>query len=121
MMLMVYGEGLVENVSNFRVLSHKGNVEEERQYHCKVSAFVRNTQVVKRYSYRGAWVAQSVKRQTSAQVMISRLVSLSPTSGSVLTAQSFRFCSSLFLSLSLSLSAPLPLALCLSLSKINKL
>ena len=38
--------------------------------------------------YRGAWVAQSVKRPTSAQVMISRSVSLSPASGSVLTAQS---------------------------------
>ena len=37
---------------------------------------------------RGAWVAQSVKQPTSAQVMISRSVSSSPTSGSVLTAQS---------------------------------
>ena len=37
---------------------------------------------------RGAWVAQSVKRLTSAQVMISRSVSSSPASGSVLTAQS---------------------------------
>ena len=36
----------------------------------------------------GAWVAQSLKRPTSAQVMISQSVSLSPTSGSVLTAQS---------------------------------
>ena len=39
-------------------------------------------------TYRGAWVAQSVKRPTSAQVMISRSVSSSPVSGSVLTAQS---------------------------------
>ena len=49
----------------------------------------------------GAWVAQSVKRPASAQVMISRSVGLSPTSGSVLTAQSlepvFRFYVSLFL------------------------
>ena len=37
---------------------------------------------------RGAWVAQSVERPTSARVMISRFVSSSPTSGSVLTAQS---------------------------------
>ena len=37
---------------------------------------------------RGAWVAQSVKHLTSAQVMISRIVSLSPASGSVLTAHS---------------------------------
>ena len=37
--------------------------------------------------YRGAWVAQSVKRPTSAQVMISWSVSSSPASRSVLTAQ----------------------------------
>ena len=37
---------------------------------------------------RGAWVAQSVKRPTSAQVMISRSMSSSPALGSVLTAQS---------------------------------
>ena len=37
---------------------------------------------------RGAWVAQSVKRPTLAQVMISGFVSSSPASGSVLTAQS---------------------------------
>ena len=36
----------------------------------------------------GAWVAQSVKRPTSAQVMISRFMSSSPVLGSVLTAQS---------------------------------
>ena len=37
---------------------------------------------------RGAWVAQSVKWPTSAQVMISPFVSSSPASGSVLTAWS---------------------------------
>ena len=36
----------------------------------------------------GAWVPQSVKRLTSAQVMISRFVGSSPASGSVLTARS---------------------------------
>ena len=36
----------------------------------------------------GAWVAQSVKPPTLAQVMISQFVSMSPVSGSVLTAQS---------------------------------
>ena len=36
----------------------------------------------------GSWVARSVERMTSAQVMISQLVSSSPESGSVLTAQS---------------------------------
>ena len=71
--------------------------------------------------FRGAWVAQSVERPTSAHVMISQSVSLSPASGSVLTARSlepasdsvsssFSLCPSpswalsLFLSLSLSLS-----------------
>ena len=36
----------------------------------------------------GAWVAQSGKPLTSAQIMISRFMSSSPTSRSVLTAQS---------------------------------
>ena len=36
----------------------------------------------------GTWVAQSVLRPTSAQVMISQFVSSSPASGSVLTARS---------------------------------
>ena len=39
-------------------------------------------------NFRGAWVAQSAKRPTSAQVMISWSVSWSPASGSELTAQS---------------------------------
>ena len=42
---------------------------------------------LKMFCHRGAWVAQSVQRQTSAQVMISRFVSSSPVLGSVLTAQ----------------------------------
>ena len=62
--------------------------------------------------YRGAWVAQSVERPASAQVMISRSVSLSPTLGSVLTAQSLEPASD---SVSASLSAPPLLILCLSL------
>ena len=53
---------------------------------------------------RGAWVALSVKRlMTSAQVMISQSVSLSPASGSVLTAQSLEPATD---SVSPSLSAP---------------
>ena len=69
---------------------------------------------------RGAWVAQSVKRPTLAQVMSSRFPSSSPASGSVLTAQSLQPASD-SLSPSLSLSAPTPAhALSLSLSKINK-
>ena len=60
----------------------------------------------------GAWVAQSVKRRTSAQVMILQSMGSSPASGSVLTAQPeacFRFCA--------SLSDPPPFMLCLSLSQ----
>ena len=64
---------------------------------------------------RGTWVAQSVKCPTSAQVMISQSVSLSPASGSVLTARSLEPASD---SVSPSLSAP-PL-LMLSVSKIKK-
>ena len=62
---------------------------------------------------RGAWVAQSVKRPTSAQVMISWPVSSSPASGSGLMAQSLEPASN---SVSPSLSAPSQLALCLWLS-----
>ena len=68
--------------------------------------------------FRGAWVAQSVKRPTSAQVTISRSVSSSPSSGSVLTAQSLEPASD---SVSPSLSLPSPVhALSLSVPKINK-
>ena len=59
-------------------------------------------------------MAQSVERPTSAQVMISRSVGLSPASGSVLTAQSLEPVSD---SVSPTLSAPSPLALCLSQNK----
>ena len=62
-------------------------------------------------------MAQSVKRLTSAQVIISRFMGSSPASGSVLTAQSPEPASD---SESPSLSAPPPLTLRLSLSKINK-
>ena len=59
-------------------------------------------------------MAQSIKHLTSAQVMISRFVGLSPVSGSVLTAKSLEPVSD-----SVSPSPSLPLALCLSLSEIN--
>ena len=42
----------------------------------------------KKFNFRGAWVAESIKCPTSAQVMISQFVSSSPASGTVLTAQS---------------------------------
>ena len=69
---------------------------------------------IKKMWYRGAWVAQSVGHPTSAQVMISRSVSSSPTSGSVLTARSLEPVSD---SVSPSLSDPPPFMLCLSLSQ----
>ena len=50
----------------------------------------------------GTWVAQSIKRPTSAQVMISRLVTSGPTSGSVLTARGWSLLQSLCLPLSLA-------------------
>ena len=64
---------------------------------------------------RGTWGARSAKHQTSAPVTISLFVSSSPTSGSVLTAQSLEpgFC------VSLSLSPSPAGTLSLSLSKIN--
>ena len=62
-------------------------------------------------------MAQSVKRPTSAQAMISQFVCLSPMSGSVLTVQSLEPASD---SVSPSLSAPPLLMLCLSLSLKNK-
>ena len=65
-------------------------------------------------------MAQSVKRLTLVQVMVSQFVSSSPVSGSVLTAQSLEP-SSDSVSPSLSASPQLVLAcsLPLSLSKIN--
>ena len=59
---------------------------------------------IKRKQHRGTCVAQSVEHSTSAQIMISGLVSLSPALGSVLTAQSReRASDSVSLSRSLSL------------------
>ena len=69
---------------------------------------------------RGAWVVQSVKRPTSAQVMISRSVSSSPASGSGLMAQSLEPASD---SVSPSLSAPARsclVSLCLKNKKNKK-
>ena len=63
----------------------------------------------------GAWVTQSPKRLTSAQVMISQFVDSSPTSGSVLTAQGLEPVLD-----AVSPSSPAPLLHVLCLSKINK-
>ena len=62
-------------------------------------------------------MAQRVKRPTLAQVMISRFVGSSPTSGSVLTGQSLE---PAWDSVSPSLSAPPLLMLYLSLPLKNK-
>ena len=62
------------------------------------------------------WVAQLVKRPTSAQVMISQFTGSSPASGSLLTAQSLEPPSD---PVSPSLAA-LPQSHSVSLSKMNK-
>ena len=77
-------------------------------------ALLQNLHFTLKVTERGAWVAWSVKRLTLAQVMISRSVSSSPASGSVLTAQSLEPVSD---SVSPSLSAPPLFMLCLSLSQ----
>ena len=61
----------------------------------------------------GSWVAQLLKRGTSAQAMVSRSVSSRPASRSALTAQTPKPASD---SVSPSLSVPPPLMLCLSVS-----
>ena len=62
-------------------------------------------------------MALSVKRPTSAQVLTSQFVGLSPVLGSVLTAQSLEPASD---SVTPPLSAPPMLILCPALSIINK-
>ena len=62
---------------------------------------------IERAAPPGTWVAQSVKRLTSAWVMSSQLMSSIPASGSVLTAQSLEPALD---SVSPSLSAPALLA-----------
>ena len=69
-----------------------------------------HSKIIKNVS-RGAWVAQSVRRPTLAQVMILQFMSLSPTWVSVLTAQSLEPALD---SVCPSLSAPPLLTLCLS-------
>ena len=75
-------------------------------------------ETVKELNVGATWVAHSVKHQTLAQVIISWFVGLSPTSGSVLTAQDMEPTSD---SVSPSLSPPPLLTLCLSLSLSQKL
>ena len=65
---------------------------------------------IKHRCFWGAWVVWSVKPPTSAQVMISQFVSSSPTSGSLLSAQSLLqiLCPPLSLPLPCSHSLPPP-------------
>ena len=74
----------------------------------------------KKHSEFSYWVAQPVKRPTSAQVTISQFMGLSPASGSVLIAQSLEPALDSVSSLSLSLSLCLSPAHALSLSLTNK-
>ena len=66
----------------------------------------------KTHLLRGTWVAQSIKRPTSAQVMISWFVGSSLVSGSVLTEPGA--CSRFYVSLSLCSSSAHTLSLSLS-------
>ena len=66
----------------------------------------------------GAWVAQSVKRPTLAQVMILQFMGLRPASGSVLTAWSLLWTLCFPRSLFLTLPHSCPLS-SISLSKVN--
>ena len=74
--------------------------------------------IVQNLQTEGAWVAQSVKCLTLAQVMISQFMSSSPTLGCVLTAQSLELALD---SMSPSLSLPLPHSCsgCLSQIQMN--
>ena len=74
--------------------------------------------VLLKSNLRGAWVAPLVKHPTSAQVMISWFVGLSPASGSVLTARSLQPASD---SVCVSLSAPRAHSLSLSLKNTQTL
>ena len=68
-----------------------------------VKPFIASKNQIKMFELRGAWMAQLVKRPTSAQVTISRSMSSSPVSGSGLMAQSLEPASD---SVSPSLSVP---------------
>ena len=93
------------------------SVEAPTLTHC--SRRIQNSEIImlKKKLSGSAWESQSVKRPTSAQVMISQSVSSSPASGSMLTAQSLEPPSD---SVSPPLSAPPLLAPCLCLKNKKK-
>ena len=77
--------------------------------------------IYQRLDDRGAWVAQSVRCPTSAQVMISWFWSSSPAPGSVLAAQSLEPAwDSVSPCLSLPLPDPCSFSVSVSLSKTNQ-
>ena len=83
----------------------KRNLNHQNDLHvATVNSFVGDVpfMTINTSSFGGAWVAQLVKHPTSAQVMISLLMSLSPTLGSLCADSSepgacFGFCVSLSL------------------------
>ena len=86
--------------SLFRKLHHPGSRSEAVMGELLLYS---DSLFLKKIMHWGAWVSQSVGRLTSVQVMISRFVSSSPASGSVLTARSLEPASA---SVPPSLSAP---------------
>ena len=120
---MIYGEGhsitfmFLPKMHNLNLWRHIRQAEVEG--HSARQTDSTSSDLSKIELSRGSWVAQSVKHLTLAQVMISRFMSSSPVSGSVLTAWSLEPALD---SVSLSLSLHFPAhARTLSLSKINKL
>ena len=97
--------------SNYSVLSLRLD-----PFHTFVRSIFCKLETVLKTNTRRAWVAQSVERPTSAQVMISGFVGSGPMSGSVLTARSREPASEFNVSLSLCPS----LAHALSLSLKNE-
>ena len=97
---------------------YKKRIETQRKYRMKREAEIGVMHIQAKEHQElpaiwGAWVSQSVKHPTLAQVTISWFVGSSPASGSVLTAQSLE---PAWDSVSPSLSAPPPFVLSLSLS-----
>ena len=72
----------------FRKMSQETTERERKKERKKERRKGRKEKKKEKKKRWGAWMAQSVKHPTSAQVMISQSVNSISTSGSVLTAQS---------------------------------
>ena len=93
---------LFKKVFNYEQSQTHGKVERKASHTTTYSALTIITQISN--NYWGTEVAQSVKRPTLAQIMISQFVGLSPAWDCVLRTQSLESASdSVSLSLSLSL------------------